>query len=136
VTRAGKTIFYFGFWVLLCGLGLLLFPNLILGLMEIDESAAVVARILGMLLVFLSAYYFVSGRRPGYRAFYWVTVCTRFSALLFVSAFVLFTGARPEIILFVVVDIAGAVVTLLALRAEKRTAGIAATNTEKEIAEE
>lgn len=136
MSKAGKTIFYFGFWVLLCGLGMLLFPKLILGLMDIDESADVVARILGMLLVFLSAYYFVSGRRPGYRAFYWVTVGTRFSALLFVSAFVLFTDARPEMILFVVVDIAGAVVTLLALRAENRASGNTVGDTAKERSEE
>jgi hypothetical protein len=123
VSRAGKTVFYFGFWVMLCGLGLLFFPKLILGLMDIDESAAIVARILGMLLLFLSCYYFVAGRRPQFRAFYWVTVGTRFSALLFVSAFVLFAGARTEMILFVVVDIAGAVATFLALRAESRGAG-------------
>ena len=123
MSKAGKTVFYFGFWVMLCGLGLLLFPKLILGLMDIDASAAVVARILGMLLLFLASYYFVAGRRPQFRAFYWVTVGTRFSALLFVSGFVLFAGARPEMILFVVVDIAGAVATLLALRAENRKDG-------------
>jgi hypothetical protein len=129
VSRAGKTVFYFGFWVLLCGLGMLLFPKLILGLMDIDASAAIVARLLGMLLLFLSSYYFVAGRRPQYRTFYWVTVGTRFSALLFVSAFVLFAGARPEMLLFVVVDIAGAVVTLLALRAEKPGNGQAVKKT-------
>jgi uncharacterized membrane protein YuzA (DUF378 family) len=122
MTRAGRSIFVFGFWVLACALPLMIFPGLLLGYLGIPSSAEVVARVFGMVLLFLAIYYLVTGRRAEFAPFFRVTVYTRASALLIVTLIVLLTGASPLIILFTVVDALGALWTALALRLDRRHA--------------
>jgi len=112
-------MFWFGFWVLACGVSLLLFPGLMLRLAAITVSNDVILRIQGMVLVFLAVYYFVAGRQPGFRPLYQVTVYTRAAALPLTAVLVLLLRANPLIILFTVVDALGALWTALALRADR-----------------
>jgi len=119
MSSAGKSIFWFGFWVLACGIFLMFFPGLMLTLTDITVSNTVIVRIQGMVLIFLAIYYFVAGRRPEFRPFFRVTVYTRASALPIVAAMVLLLRANPLIILFTVVDALGALWTALALRRER-----------------
>jgi uncharacterized membrane protein YfcA len=116
--RAGKSIFYFGFWVLACGLSLFLFPGFCLGLVGMHLPDTVVVRLFGMVLLYLAVYYFVAGRHPEFRPLYKVTVYTRSSALVIVALLALLGMADPKIIGFVVVDALGAVWTGLALRGD------------------
>jgi uncharacterized membrane protein YuzA (DUF378 family) len=122
MTRAGRSIFIFSFWVLACAMPLMIFPGLMLGLLGVTSSSDVVARVFGMVLLFLAIYYFVAGRRAEFAPLFRVTVYTRASALPIVTLFVLLTGASPLIILFTVVDSLGALWTALALRADRRHA--------------
>jgi hypothetical protein len=122
MTRAGKSIFFFSFWVLVCALPLMIAPGLLLGYLGIPSSANVVARIFGMVLLFLAIYYFIAGRRPEFVPFFRVTVYTRASALPLVALMVLLTKASPLIILFTVVDALGALWTALALGLDRRHA--------------
>ena len=120
MTRAGKSIFYFGFWVLICGIGMMLLPEFSLGFIGITLNDYIVVRIMGMVLIYLAIYYFVAGRHAAFLPFYKVSIFTRSSALLVVTAFVLFGLAKAVIILFVLADVAGAIWTALALRADRR----------------
>jgi hypothetical protein len=122
MTRAGRSIFYFGFWVLLCGLGLFLVPGLCLKVMGMELADTITVRLFGMVLVYLAIYYFVAGRHPEFRSFFRMTVYTRSSALLVVGALVLLGLAKPVLIGFVVVDALGALWTALALRKDGATA--------------
>ena len=117
-SRAGASIFWFGFWVLACGVFMMFFPALMLRAAGVTASNDVILRIQGMVLIFLAIYYFVAGRHPEFRPFYRVTVYTRASALPIVAAMVLLLHANPLIILFTVVDALGALWTALALRAD------------------
>jgi len=119
MTRAGKSIFYFGFWVLACGLGLFLLPELCLKLVGMTLPDYVTVRLFGMVLVYLSIYYLVAGRYPAFWPFFRMTVYTRASALLVVCVLVLLGIAKPLIIGFVVVDALGALWTYLALRRDR-----------------
>ena len=101
MTRAGKSIFYFGFWVLICAISLLFFPGFCLGIVGIALDNYITVRILGMVLLYLAVYYFVAGTRPGFRPLYLATVFTRSSALLFVIIAVLLGMAEPIVIGFV-----------------------------------
>lgn len=92
------------------------FPHLMLSLLDIPDTAAPVARIFGMILLFLFYYYFMTGRRNDNPRFYSLTVHTRISAFVIACLFALFRWISPLIILFVVVDVAGALWTLFALR--------------------
>jgi hypothetical protein len=117
MNRAGRSMFWFGFWVLACGMFLMFLPGLMLRVARITVSNDVILRIQGMVLIFLATYCFVAGRRPEFRPLYRVTVYTRASALPLTAAMVLL-HASPLIILFTVVDALGALWTALALRAD------------------
>jgi hypothetical protein len=120
MSRAGRTMFWFGFWVLACGIFLMFFPGMMLRVARVTVSNDVILRIQGMVLIFLAIYYFVAGRHPEFRPLYQVTVYTRASALPVTAVMVLLLRANPLIILFTVVDALGALWTALALRADSR----------------
>jgi hypothetical protein len=94
MTRAGKSIFYFGFWVLACGISLMFFPKLCLDTVGIHLSDYITVRLFGMVLIYLSIYYFVSGRHPAFHPLYRIG--------------------------FVIVDALGALWTWLALRNDRK----------------
>jgi hypothetical protein len=119
MSRAGSSMFWFGFWVLACGISMTFFPALMLRAAEVAVSNDVILRIQGMVLVFLAIYYFVAGRRPEFRPLFQVTVYTRASALPLTAAMVLLLRANPRIILFTAGAL-GALWTALALRADAR----------------
>ncbi len=122
MSRAGSSMFWFGFWVLACGLSMTFFPGMMLRVAQVTVSNDVILRIQGMVLIFLAIYYFVAGRRPEFRPLFRVTVYTRASALPLTAVMVLLLRATPLIILFTVVDALGALWTALALRADAQAA--------------
>jgi len=118
MSRAGRTMFWFGFWVLACGISLMFFPGMMLRVARVTVSNDVILRIQGMVLIFLAIYYFVAGRHPEFRPLYQVTVYTRASALPVTAVMVLLLRANPLIILFTVLAL-GALWTALVLRADR-----------------
>lgn len=119
MTRAGASIFYFAFWILICGIFLFFVPDFSLNLAGMPVSDVTVPRLFGMVLVFLSIYYFLAGRRPEFWPLYRVTVYTRASALIIVIVLVLLDIVRPLVIAFVAVDALGALWTGISLKADK-----------------
>jgi len=119
MTAAGKSIYYFGFWVLACAVGLMVLPEFSLKMVNMQLNDCITVRLFGMVLLFLSIYYFILGKRKESWPFFRVTVFTRASALIFVIVFVLIGWAKPIIILFVVVDALGALWTFFALKKDK-----------------
>ena len=124
--RAGRSFFWFGFWVLGCGLTLAIFPAIMMRIAAITASSDIMLRVFGTVLVYMAIYYFVAGRRKGFEALYRASVYTRFSAPVAVGIFVFITKASPLIFLFTAVDALGALWTALALRADRRQAAAAA----------
>lgn len=105
---------------MLAGLFLLIFPDILLGFAGLSTSGSVVVRLLGMMLIFYGYYYIRAGiigeKMIG---FFWWTVHTRFSAIVFLSVLVLLNLAPPVIIAFGAVDLSGAIWTLAELRLSK-----------------
>jgi hypothetical protein len=116
MSRAGRSFFIFGFWVLACGVALFAAPGFLLGFAGITMSSDIVARIFGMVLVFMAIYYFVAGRHAEFRPLFRISVYTRGSALPILAVLVIILKANPLLILFTVVDALGALWTALALR--------------------
>jgi hypothetical protein len=116
MTHAARSIYVFSFWVFACGLALGLAPQPLLGLMAIDASADLLARLFGMVLLFLGFYYFRAARAPGMTEFYRWTTYTRPLAFVAGVGFVAAGRAAPSLLGFVVVDLAGAVWTWYALK--------------------
>ena len=116
MSRAGRSFFWFGFWVLGCGLTLAIFPAIMMRIAAITASSDIMLRVFGTVLVYMAVYYFVAGRRKGFEALYRASVYTRFSAPVAVGVFVFLTKASPLIFLFTAVDALGALWTAIALR--------------------
>jgi hypothetical protein len=116
MTRAGKSIFYFGFWVAACGVSLMFFPEFSLGIAGIFPTDYVAARVLGLVHVYLAVYYFVASRYPAFRPFYLATVFTRSSAPAIVVILVILGMVKPATIGITAADVLGALWTGLALR--------------------
>lgn len=116
---AGKTLFYFSFWVFACALGLLFVPGIMLSLLGMSTENSIIARIFGMVLLFLAYYYMRAGADGTLTKFYRWTTHTRLLAFPISAVFVALKMISPLLLLFVLVDVAGALWTLSALRRQR-----------------
>jgi hypothetical protein len=118
MSNPARSIFVFGIYLALIGLGLLIVPNTLLGLFMLPATADVWIRVVGMLSLFLS-FYFIQAARGEATAFFQWSVYVRSTTILFLIAFVLLGYATPYILPFGVIDLAGAIWTGLTLRSAK-----------------
>ncbi len=117
MSQSAKSVYYFGFYLVVLGLTLILQPNLLLGIVGLPETTEVWIRVVGMLVLALSAYYIMVGKSD-HTLFLKVTVYVRSCIILFFIAFTLAGWVQPVIILFGVVDLLGAAWTYLLLKKE------------------
>jgi hypothetical protein len=115
MSPADLSLFVFGIYVIVVdGIGLMAIPNAILKRFGLSETKEVWIRILGFILVLLGAYYVVGGVYH-LTPFAWATVFARCAVLMFFIVMTLLKQTKPAIILFGIVDTAGALWTLIAL---------------------
>jgi len=122
---ASLSVKVFGAYVSVTGLGLLLAPGLVLSLLGVPAPTEVWIRVLGALAVVLGYYYWICGT-AGAVPFIRASVLGRlvFAGLCIV---LVVTGAAPvQLLVFVVVDILGAVWTARALKQPIPSGGAAA----------
>ncbi len=115
MSPAAKSLFAFGCYLLPLGLILLFVPNLLLGLFQIPATTEVWIRIVGMLVFFLSIYYFIAARAELRVLMLW-SARLRASVFVFFCVFVLLGLAPVPLILLGAADLAGAAWTWAALR--------------------
>ena len=115
-----KSVFFFGVYVILLGIILLLIPDFFIGIFGLPETTDVWIRVAGMLVLLVGYYYVRAGRDgEGMAKFFRWTVHTRSSVIVFFIIFVLFDLVKPILILFGVIDLLGAIWTGLALRSSE-----------------
>ena len=117
MSKSALSMKVFAGYLLLLGLALVLSPNTLLRAFRMAPTGEVWIRVVGMLVLVLAFYYW-SAARNELRSFLRWTVVARTSVLLFFIAFVVAGLAPPVLILFGVIDLAGAAWTALALRGE------------------
>lgn len=117
-SRAGKTLFIWSIYLLFLGVSLLFVPNLLLGLFGIPETHEVWIRLIGMFVLLLAYFSFMSARTDNKEYMLW-SVHARASVILFFTAFVLTGLAVPTLLLFGVVDLAAAAWTWRALARDR-----------------
>src|SRR5687767_7166147 len=110
MSNSAKSVFYFGFYLVGLGIILLLFPNFMLNLFGIASTTEVWIRVVGMLVLALSAYYVTAGKHDLIPILK-MTVYVRSSIILFFIAFSMTGLVSPMIILFGAVDLLGAIWT-------------------------
>ena len=115
MSKAARSLFVFGIYLIIIGLGFLVMPNLVLRLFGFPETSEPWIRVMAMLLLFL-AYYYIFASRNEMTEFIRITVYVRASVILFFAAFVLLDLAQPMLLLFGAVDLVAAIWTWLSLR--------------------
>ena len=116
MTRAALSVLVFGFYVLALGVWLVVAPNFILSLFGVPLVSDVWIRVAGMLLI-LIGYFYLQAARHALTPFFSLTVHARSAVIVFFAGFVLLGLAKPVLLLFGLVDLAGALWTRHALAA-------------------
>ncbi|MET1253944.1 hypothetical protein [Aliikangiella maris] len=117
--KSAKSLFVFSVYLLLLGIALTILPNPIIQLFNFPATSEPWIRTTGMLLIIITPYYFYAIKH-NWLGFFQVTVYTRASVICFFIVFVSLGWARPELILFSIIDLAGATWTQLCLNAERK----------------
>ena len=105
-----------GIYLVAAGIGFVLVPNLLLPLFGFGITSEVWIRIVGLLTLILGMY-FIYCARHDQRYFIRATIAARLIFFTGVTAFVLLRLANPILIVFGLIDLAGAAWTTWALRA-------------------
>jgi hypothetical protein len=121
MSAAGRSIFFFGIYLGLLSVILMVHPEPMLGVLRLPKADPFWTRMAGLVVGYL-AYYYCHGGRHDARSFMRATIVARATVIAFFSAFVLLRLAGPTLILIGAVDAAGALWTWSALRSEHRQA--------------
>src|SRR5947208_1209790 len=117
MTRAAKSIFCFGVYLVPVGGTLLCAPNVLLGIVRIPPTSEVWLRLVGVLALILAAYCLTAARHelvPIFR----VSVPGRIGVAVAFAAFAVLGLVEPQLMLFGGADLAAALWTWWALRAD------------------
>jgi NAD/NADP transhydrogenase beta subunit len=120
MTKSGKSVFYFGIYVVLMGVLVCLVPAELISILKLPEIPTAWAIFMGLLVIVIGCYDIICGRnnlKPLIKGSIYLRL------FFFTGIFVLFiSGQMPkEIILLGVIDLLGAVWTIFSLKAETKT---------------
>jgi hypothetical protein len=118
MSKSAMSVFVFSIYLFVLGTVLIVIPNVLLSLFGLPETSEVWIRVVGMLVLIL-AFYYSQAARGGLTGFFRWTVYARSAVPVFFIAFVVLGLAPAMLILFGVVDAAGALWTAFALRADR-----------------
>ena len=115
MNATAKSVFYYSFYMMGMGLGLLFLPNLVLGVLGFPATNDIWIRILGLFAFCAGTLYLYCGR-TNQVGFFRISVMERILFFLGMTGIVFFLHANPLLILIGSVDLFGALWTGLTLR--------------------
>lgn len=115
MSPAARSVCYFGFYLYLMGLTLMIVPNLFLKTLQLPETNEVWIRVIEVLAICLGFYYHRSAVQNN-TGFFKLTVPVRIFVFLCFTAFVLLKYTSPIMIGIGAVDVLGAIWTWWSLR--------------------
>lgn len=120
MTKSGKSVFFFGIYLLLTGVILCLIPEKFISTLKLPEIPTAWVRLMGILVIILGSYYII-GARNNLKPFIKGTIYLRL--FFFTGVMVLFvSGQMPkEILPLGIIDLLGAAWTIFSLKAEAKT---------------
>jgi len=118
MTPTAKSLYIFGFYLLITGLILIAAPNFLLSLFQIKPTTEIWIRVLGAVVVNVGLLY-VYMAPANHTLFFTLTIFARFSILVWFTAFVLLEWAPVQLILFGLIDATGATWTYLTMKKTK-----------------
>ena len=108
------SVFIFGIYLIVVAVGFLFMPNAILPMFKMPKTHEQWIRVMAV-LVGVIAYYYIVAALNNLTPIFWATVYGRFGVCVAFIGLVLAKKAKSTLILFGVIDAAGAVWTLLTL---------------------
>jgi hypothetical membrane protein len=120
MTNSARSVLVFGIYLAVSGLSFMLIPGIVLPLVGMDPTTEVWIRLVG-LLAFILGMYFFNAARAGDTRFFQDTLLARVMFFTGVVLFVILGWGSPVLILFGLIDLAGAAWTWSGLRKEART---------------
>jgi len=118
MSNLARSITVFGIYLSLAGLSFIFIPNLVLPLFGFPTTTEVWIRLVGLLTAILGMYFLYSVRHDD-RHFFRATVYARLIFFTGVTSLAIFKLGSPLLIVFGLVDLAGAAWTWTALRASQ-----------------
>lgn len=115
MTAASKSVYYFGFYLLITGVTLTVAPNAMLGMMQIAATNEVWIHVLGA-VVFNIGLLYVFMAPTNNALFLILTTYLRTLILVWFTIFVVLDWAPVQLIAFGLIDFAGAAWTYMALK--------------------
>lgn len=125
MSNPARSITVFGIYLAISGLSFVLIPNTILPLFGFPTTTEVWIRVVGLLASILGIYFLYSVRHDDHH-FFRATVLGRIVFCIGVITFALLGWGSPLLIVFGLIDLAGAAWTWFSLRAEAAQLGAAA----------
>ena len=122
LSASARTVFAFGAYLAVLGLGLLVAPGPLLAPFGLPVPQEVWVRVGGMVIAMLGVYYLLAARHELLAFFAW-TVATRASVIGVFAVLVVSGLAPPVLLLFGAVDLAGAIWTWRALQRDAVAVG-------------
>jgi hypothetical protein len=119
MSKSAFTVKVFGIYALILGIALIAVPNLLLGIFGLPVTSEVWVRVVGVVVFNIGLGYWIAAKSEAW-AFFQGTVYPRSFVLVAFIGFWLLGFVKPVLILFGVVDVAGAIWTQRALRSEGR----------------
>jgi hypothetical protein len=119
MSRAARSVRWFGIYLAVLGVTLVFVPNLLLTAFGLPETREVYIRVLGVVVFDLGVYYWFAAASEAV-PFFRATVAGRALVLVAFTAFVALGLVSPLLILFGAGDLAGGLWTAWALRADRR----------------
>ena len=115
MTQTARSVFVFGLYLEVLGAALMAVPNLVLAPFGFPPINEVWLRVAGSLVTIIGFFFLVAARHED-TAFFRATLMARPFLFMSLCAYVLTGLVPPQLILFGVVDLFGALWTFLALR--------------------
>ena len=107
-------------YIIALGLALVLVPDLVLAALRMPPTSEVWIRVVGMTVINIGIFFWVAAQTEAV-ALFRATLYVRPLVLAWLAAFVLLGLAPPQLLVFGVIEAAGALWTWLALRADQRS---------------
>lgn len=115
MTKASKSVYYFGFYLLATGLALVFAPNIMLTVFGMEPSSEVWIRVVGTLVFAIGTYYVFTAPTNNAMFLKW-TVYNRVLIAAWFTLFVAMGWAEWQLLLFGGIDLIGAAWTWSAMR--------------------
>lgn len=117
MSKSGRSLYLFGIYTLLNGIGLILVPNQMLSLFNVPTTEEIWVRVVGMLIILLGLYYTMAGQADNSH-FIQLSVYGRLGVFSFWLVVVILNLVPPVLLFVGFIDFLGAVWTQQLLRSD------------------